>query len=222
MCDSWLVERHSHAEEPLPEGEEAPRPGAGAMAIVRWALVGLTAIAAVAAWVHYSDVAPRTSHAGVPGLVPIDLAPERIQLIGMRMAPVAREKLSPAMRTVGIVTLELRNPGLRLRPGMFANVTLDLGAAEGLVVPSEAVVDTGELQYVFVAREAGRFEPRRVRIGSRGEGKVQLLDGVAEGEIVVTTSNFLVDSESRLRAAIESFSSGVAEAPPEPSQGHGR
>ncbi len=427
----------------LPEGEEAPPPGVRTMAVVRWALVGLMALAAMAAWIHPLVVAPPSVRAaaqyqcpmhpsvitaqpgacpicgmdlvrvdgestragsapaaGVPGLVPIDLTPERIQLIGMRTGPVAREKLWPALRTVGFVTADeggiaivaarfpgwieqllvtqsgtyvkkgqplvriyspdliaaqqaylnairwesekstapaqgtsvierdararlqltgmsdedidelartrqpmralfarspaggyvgkktavtglyvqpgaelfeiadlstvwviadvyeseidrvrvgqkatiavpavsglhfagqvsfvypaisagsrtlqvriaVRNPGLRLRPGMFANVTLDLGAVEGLVVPSEAVVDTGEYQYVFVARQGGRFEPRRLRLGSRGDGKVQVLEGVAEGETVVTTANFLVDSESRLRAAIEGFAGGA-------------
>ncbi len=108
------------------------------------------------------------------------------------------------------VRIAVKNPGLRLRPGMFANVTLDLGAVAGLVVPSEAVVDTGEYQYLFVARQGGRFEPRQLRLGSRGEGKVQVLEGVTEGETVVTTANFLVDSESRLRAAIEGFAGGRA------------
>src|SRR5206468_1476614 len=73
----------------------------------------------------------------------------------------------------------------------------------GLVVPSEAVVDTGELQYVFVAREGGHFEPRRVKLGARSGDQVEILEGVRDGEMVVTTANFLVDSESRLRAAIE-------------------
>jgi membrane fusion protein, copper/silver efflux system len=104
--------------------------------------------------------------------------------------------------------LEFANSGLRLRPGMYADVTLDLGAVEGLVAPTEAVVDTGEVQYLFVAREGGRFEPRRVRLGARGDGKVQVLEGVNEGETVVTTANFLVDSESRLRAAVEGFAGG--------------
>jgi Cu(I)/Ag(I) efflux system membrane fusion protein len=101
--------------------------------------------------------------------------------------------------------IELANPGLRLRPGMFADVTLDLGAAEALVVPVDALVDTGEAQYVFVSRGSGRFEPRRVRAGWSGEGKVAVLEGLAEGERVVTTANFLLDSESRLRAALEGF-----------------
>src|SRR6185369_170142 len=63
--------------------------------------------------------------------------------------------------------------------------------------------DTGETHYLFVAKEGGRFEPRTVKIGARLKDRVEVLSGVAEGETVVTTGNFLVDSESRLRAAIE-------------------
>lgn len=99
--------------------------------------------------------------------------------------------------------IELRNPGLKLRPGMFGDVTLELGASEAVVVPAEALVDTGEAQYVFVSKGAGRFEPRRVRAGGSGGGKVAVLEGLSEGERVVTTANFLLDSESRLRAALE-------------------
>ncbi|HEU4381979.1 MAG TPA: efflux RND transporter periplasmic adaptor subunit [Anaeromyxobacteraceae bacterium] len=479
---------HPHGDEPLPEGEETAPPGTRTMALVRWGLVALMAVAAAGAWVYYADLVPRTAKSavqyrcpmhpsviadspgqcpicgmdlvpageatrpgaasaqagpgkywcpmhpevhsddpnavcekcggmrlvprdaasppgaqGVPGLAAVDLTPERIQLIGVRTAAVAREKLAPSLRTVGIVTadegalvvvaprfsgwveevlasqsgqrvqkgealarlyspelvtaqlnyvnairwldehpesadtaqnlerdararlqllgvddrdidelrrtrkalralslrtpisgyvgkksavvglyvqpgtelfeiadlstvwviadvyeyeiervkigqratisvpanpgqqftgrvsflypsvnpisrtmqarLEFKNPALRLRPGMYADVRLDLGAVEGLVISSEALVDTGESQYVFVSREGGRFEPRRVRTGARGDGKVELLEGVAEGEKVVTTANFLVDSESRLRAAIEGMSSPAAGPP---------
>jgi Cu(I)/Ag(I) efflux system membrane fusion protein len=105
------------------------------------------------------------------------------------------------------VRLEFRNRsdrnGPRLRPGMYGTVYLDLPSTTGLTVPAEAVVDTGETHYLFVAREAGHFEPRLVKIGGRIKDRVQILSGIAEGETVVTTGNFLVDSESRLRAAIE-------------------
>ena len=110
--------------------------------------------------------------------------------------------VDPATRTLR-VRMQFPNPGLRLRPGMYGNVTLQLKPKNGLVAPSEAVVDTGELQYVFLAREGGRFEPRRVRVGQRSGDETQLLEGVDEGDIVVTTANFLLDSESRLRATIE-------------------
>jgi Cu(I)/Ag(I) efflux system membrane fusion protein len=116
--------------------------------------------------------------------------------------------------------MEFRNPGMRLKPGMYGDVVIGLGEAEGLAVPNDAVVDTGELQYVFVAREAGRFEPRVVRLGARGDGKVQVLEGVKEGEAVVTTANFLVDSESRLRAAIEGFAPAAAKVQSEEKKEH--
>jgi Cu(I)/Ag(I) efflux system membrane fusion protein len=101
--------------------------------------------------------------------------------------------------------LEFRNPGLKLRPGLYGDVSLETGATEAVVVPREALVDTGDVQYVFVAKGGGRFEPRRVRVGWSGADKVAILAGVAEGERVVTTATFLVDSESRMRAAIEGF-----------------
>ncbi|MCM2333327.1 MAG: efflux RND transporter periplasmic adaptor subunit [Anaeromyxobacteraceae bacterium] len=131
----------------------------------------------------------------------------------------------PALNT-GSRTLqarvELRNPGLELRPGMFGDVTLDLGAAEAVVVPLEALIDTGDHRYVFVDRGGGRYEPRAVQAGWSGDGKVAILSGLAEGERVVTTANFLLDSESRLRAAVEGFSAAPAEhaAPPAAQAAH--
>ncbi len=112
--------------------------------------------------------------------------------------------------------VELRNPSLDLRPGMYGDVTLELGAAEAVVVPSDALIDTGEQQYVFVDRGAGHFEPRRVRAGWSGNGKTAVLEGLGDGERVVTTASFLLDSESRLRAAVEGFGS----SPPAAVQAH--
>jgi Cu(I)/Ag(I) efflux system membrane fusion protein len=114
--------------------------------------------------------------------------------------------LNTATRTLR-VRLEFANHGgpggVKLRPGMYGDVALDLPAATGLVIPAEALVDTGEHQYVFVAKGEGHFEPRLVRVGGRAADKVQIADGLAEGETVVATGNFLLDSESRLRAAVE-------------------
>jgi membrane fusion protein, copper/silver efflux system len=113
--------------------------------------------------------------------------------------------LDPQSRTLR-VRLEFRNrpgpAGLKLRPGMYGDVLLDLPAADGLMVPTEALVDTGDMQYVFVAKPEGRFEPRRVRSGARQDDRVEIVEGLTEGEKVVTTANFLIDSESRLHAAI--------------------
>lgn len=105
------------------------------------------------------------------------------------------------------VRLEFKNridkSGPRLRPGMYGTVYLALPPTTGLMVPAEAVVDSGEMKYLFVARPGGHFEPRRVEIGGHAGDRVEVLSGVREGEVVVTTGNFLLDSESRLRAAIE-------------------
>jgi Cu(I)/Ag(I) efflux system membrane fusion protein len=106
--------------------------------------------------------------------------------------------------------IELPNPALELRPGMFGDVNLDLGASEAVVAPQEALIDTGDHQYVFVDRGGGRYEPRLVKAGWSGNGRVAILEGLADGERVVTTASFLLDSESRLRAAVEGFNAGPA------------
>jgi len=110
--------------------------------------------------------------------------------------------VDPSTRTLR-VRVELENRGMKLRPGMYAAATIQLDEARATVIPTEALVDTGEHQYVFVVKGGGRFEPRPVKVGHRGIDKVQILEGVASGDVVVTTSNFLIDSESRLHAAIQ-------------------
>ena len=117
------------------------------------------------------------------------------------------------------VRLEFKNPGLKLKPGLYGTVVLDLPAGEGLAIPAEAVVETGEATYVYVATEGGQFEPRRVRLGARAEGRVQILAGLAAGEQVVTTGNFVLDAEARLRAAIERPAQPAAA--PTPGHQHG-
>ncbi|HEY3359309.1 MAG TPA: efflux RND transporter periplasmic adaptor subunit [Polyangia bacterium] len=128
--------------------------------------------------------------------------------------------LSEGSRTLR-VRVELKNPGLKLRPGMYGNVQLDLGATNALVVPREAVVDTGEATYVFVLHQGGNFEPRLIRVGAPLESKVQVVSGLADGETVVTTGNFAIDAESRLRAAIQGASgTGTAKDGAAPAGGH--
>jgi Cu(I)/Ag(I) efflux system membrane fusion protein len=109
--------------------------------------------------------------------------------------------------------MQLANPELRLRPGMSGDMVIDLPAADALTVPREAVIDTGELQYVFVAGAGDRFEPRVVRLGQSAAGRVQVLEGLAEDDLVVTTANFLVDSESRSRAAVEASAAPGQQSP---------
>ncbi|MEK7347411.1 MAG: efflux RND transporter periplasmic adaptor subunit [Candidatus Eisenbacteria bacterium] len=98
--------------------------------------------------------------------------------------------------------LSLSNPNGALRPGMFGRAIVHAGTRPVLVVPAEAVVNAGEHNYAFLARAGGRFEPRMIDVG-RGDGDwVPVLRGLAEGDTVVASASFLIDSESRLRAAI--------------------
>jgi len=105
------------------------------------------------------------------------------------------------------VRIELTNPQGLLRPGMYGTVQIDTGPKrEVLTVPDSAVIDSGTRQVVLVALGEGRFEPRQVRLGGRGGGFVEVLEGVKDGESVVTRANFLIDSESNLKAALAGFS----------------
>ncbi len=100
------------------------------------------------------------------------------------------------------VRLEFDNPGLALKPGMFANVVLHVDEqSDAIVVPSEAIVRSGTHEQIFVVREPGKFEPRMVTLGVSAGGYTQILEGIEAGEEVVTSSQFLIDSESKLREA---------------------
>ena len=112
----------------------------------------------------------------------------------------------PETRTAK-VRVELANPGGILKPDMYANVQLDAGGGKAgvLAVPDSAVIDSGTRQVVLVQRAEGLFEPREVRLGRRGDGYAEVLQGIAEGEQVVVRANFLIDAESNLRAALGGF-----------------
>ncbi len=124
--------------------------------------------------------------------------------------------LDAASRTLA-VRVALPNPDGRLRPGLFGNVTLagDDGR-EGLTIPRSALIDSGERQTALVEVAAGRFAPRPITIGLRNGDRVEVLDGLREGERVVVEGNFLIDAESNLRAALQS----MAPAQATPHAGH--
>src|SRR6202040_810982 len=90
---------------------------------------------------------------------------------------------------------------------MYADVVFQAGANEQpvIAVPISAVIDSGTRQIVLIARGEGRFEPRAVKLGRRGGGHVEVLDGVNKGEEVVTAATFLIDAESNLKAALQGF-----------------
>jgi Cu(I)/Ag(I) efflux system membrane fusion protein/cobalt-zinc-cadmium efflux system membrane fusion protein len=101
--------------------------------------------------------------------------------------------------------LAFSNPKLELKPGMYANVHLNPQVSEAaLVIPQEAVIDSGTRKVVFVALGKGRFQPREVTLGVEGDGdRFQVLEGLSEGEEIVVSAQFMLDSESRLREAIQ-------------------
>ena len=118
--------------------------------------------------------------------------------------------LNPATRTVR-VRIELPNTDLLLRPDMYAEAEISTGSDEPvLAVPDSAIIDSGSRQIVLVDKGDGRFEPRPVQLGRRGTGYAEVRDGLAEGEVVVTSANFLIAAESNLKAALKGFSDASA------------
>ena len=111
------------------------------------------------------------------------------------------------------VRLIFPNPGLKLSPGMFVNAVLHVRAGTQLVIPASGVLQSGTRQVVFVNRGDGYLEPREVELGARAGEDFVVLKGLREGEEIVTSANFLIDSESQLQAALGSF------APPPPGAG---
>ncbi len=109
--------------------------------------------------------------------------------------------VDPVSRTVK-VRIEFPNPSFELKPQMFANVQLKIDYGKQILAPQEAVMDSGDKQYVFVVHEGGVFEARMIQMGAKFEGKVVVLSGLKAGETVVTSGNFLIDSESRLKSAM--------------------
>ena len=115
------------------------------------------------------------------------------------------------------IRIQLANRGGRLKPGMYANVELKSRGRSGLVVPTNAVLDSGKEQVIFVAQGDGLFQPRTVKIGRRLGESTEILEGLKEGEQVATGATFFLDSESQLRASLQGYegsaSPSVAPAP---------
>jgi membrane fusion protein, copper/silver efflux system len=123
------------------------------------------------------------------------------------IAPV----LDPGART-GKVRIETPNPDHALRAEMYADAEIDAGAHDEprVAAPVSAIIDSGRRSVVLVDRGEGRFEPREVKLGERGDGYVEVREGLAIGERVVVAANFLIDAESNLRAALKSFTSDAS------------
>jgi RND family efflux transporter MFP subunit len=122
-------------------------------------------------------------------------------------------QVDPTTRTLK-VRLDANNPGLRMKPEMFVNVSFGVARQKQLLIPADAVVDTGETQTVFVDLGDGYLEPRVVIVGDRFGGRVAITRGLSAGERVVSSGTFLIDSESQLKAATTGMGA------PRPTEGH--
>ena len=112
--------------------------------------------------------------------------------------------LDQGMRTFK-ARIDLANPGLKLRPGMYAEVALQLDVCHDLAIPVNAVFPTGTRNFVFVDRGNGRLEPRSVTLGPDCNGSYQVKNGLTEGESVVASAIFLIDAEAQIQGALKSF-----------------
>jgi Cu(I)/Ag(I) efflux system membrane fusion protein len=162
---------------------------------------------------HIADVAEQDMgliKVGAPAKVSFRAFPD--QPFEGRVTFVLHE-LEMATRT-GKVRIEVANPNHRIKHEMFADVEINAGAgdSERLAVPVSAVIDSGNRQVVIVERGEGLFEPRQVKLGVRGDGLVEIREGLKVGEKIVTTANFLIDAESNLEAALKGFTQDGAKA----------
>jgi RND family efflux transporter MFP subunit len=109
-------------------------------------------------------------------------------------------EVDPMTRTLK-VRLNMDNPGVMLKPDMYADIEFRVNIPSKLTVPADAVLNAGERKTVFVDRGNGYFEPRQVKTGEREGDRIQILSGLSQGERIVTSGNFLIDSESQMKAA---------------------
>jgi RND family efflux transporter MFP subunit len=140
--------------------------------------------------------------AGDPADITVDAYPNRI--FRARVEQVLPQ-MDPATRTLR-VRLTVANSNLSFKPGMFVNVHLRAPLGRQLSVPASAVLQGGTRQVVFLARGQGHFDPREVQLGTRTEDGFAVLKGLQAGDLVATSANFLIDSESQLQAAAGSYS----------------
>ena len=116
------------------------------------------------------------------------------------------------------VRIEVPDTEKLLKPEMFVDVFIEVPLGTTLAVPEQAVVDTGDTQIVFVDTGEGRMEPREVEVGYIADGFYEIFSGLSEGETVISSANFLIDSESRFRAAAQAFKSGQKKKPMKQNQ----
>lgn len=162
----------------------------------------------VVAEIHEQDLA--LMRRGLPATISFDAWPDR-NFAGS--VSLIYPMVTAATRTVQ-VRVEIDNKDLLLKPGMFANISIaaEMQPAAVLAVPENAILDDGLEQTVLIDRGEGRFEPRSVQLGSRADGYVAVTNGLAAGDKVVVSANFLIDAESNLQAALRAFTAKLTAA----------
>lgn len=160
------------------------------------------------AWIYGQvyEQAPDVPRPGQAVRVTSPSLPGRVFAGRVMTADSAGTIASRAVRVRALVA----TPGGGLRPEAFVRLVIEVPLGRRLAVPDGAVLDTGQRRLVFVREPGGRFTPRDVVVGVAGEGYLEILSGVQPGEHVVTAANFLIDSESRLAAALAAFAAGAA------------
>jgi len=149
---------------------------------------------------------------GVPATVTLDYLPgKKFHGTVTYVYPYLEGKTRTATARI-----ELVNPGIQLKPEMYAHVELaPRVAGKTVLIPSDAVIRSGVRNVVFIDKGEGRFQPREVSLGLEGEeGTVQVLSGLSGGERIVVSAQFLLDSESSLKEALKKFQGGAAGSPP--------
>jgi Cu(I)/Ag(I) efflux system membrane fusion protein len=121
--------------------------------------------------------------------------------------------LDPKTRTAR-ARIELANDGMRLKPDMFVQAMIRLALPPSVVVPVAALMDTGSRQVVWIQVQDGVFEPREVKAGVRVGDRVQILQGLAKGEVIAASGAYLIDSESQLRGGPAAGHEGHGAAQP--------
>jgi RND family efflux transporter MFP subunit len=136
-------------------------------------------------------------HVGETARVSLEAIPGRTFTANINYVQPQVDQMTRTLK----VRLDMDNPGLLLKPDMFANVEFRVSIPVQLTVPVDAVLDAGERKTVFVDRGNGFFEPRQVTTGQRSGNRIQILSGLKTGERIVTSGDFLIDSESQMKAA---------------------
>ena len=140
-----------------------------------------------------------------PGVTALVTSPNDPAIRLQARVSYIQPQVDPTTRTLK-VRLEVNNPGYRLKPEMFVDVNFRIGGSNVLSVPTEAVLDSGTMQIVFLDRGNGLLEPRHVEIGKRMGDRIQIVRGLAPGERIVVSGTFLLNSESQLKSAMAGMS----------------